>query len=297
MKRLKRFNLKRLSFLFVIFYFSVFFLSCHASTTKMTNDDEKKNMDVKEERVGNNVISMVLILPKGKTLDVSIQGKAKRLMPYRLSKYEVTSSLWCFVCNDAVQKGYKFSSNAFEDLGNIPITNITWHDAIVWTNALSELLSKTPCYVDANGNVIKNATDISTCDLARVRQDATGYRLAQEAEWEVAARGGNPDDSNVWKYVYSGGEKIDELCWYKNNSKDSLHEVGTKKSNTLGLYDMSGNVWEWCFDWYNEAETARVNRGGGARSSEELCAVDQNGSNFPHVKDATLGFRLAMSEK
>lgn len=290
-----KFKVKPFSFFILALCFS--FSSCAPSVSKNTNKDVKSNIDVKEERLGNDVISVILILPKGKTLDVSIQGKAKRLEPYRLAKYEVTSSLWCTVFEKAIKKGYKFSSDAFENLDDIPITNITWHDAIVWTNALSEELSKTPCYVDANGNTLKDATNEALCNLARVKKDATGYRLPQEAEWEVAARGGNPLDNDVWNYVYAGGQIIDELGWYGKNSESSLHKVGTKKSNTLALHDMSGNAWEWCFDWYNEAETARVNRGGGARSSEELCAVSQNGSNFPHVKDTTLGFRLAIAEK
>lgn len=240
-------------------------------------------------------LSMVTVIPNGKSEDIIIQNKPCRLTPYKIARFEVTCGLWKEVYAEAEKAGYKFESSGFITEDIIPVTEISWNDVIVWCNALSERQNKIPVYRNAQNEVIKDATDANVCSLARVLKSANGYRLPVEGEWEFAARGGNPENSAVWNYTYAGGNELNDLGWYFQNSGGKLKAAGLKKANTLGLYDMSGNVWEWCWDWYNEEETARINRGGGAGSPAEFCKVSENGSNFPYVKDKLLGFRLAIN--
>ena len=131
------------------------------------------------------------------------------------------------------------------------------------------------------------------------------FRLPTEAEWEYAARGGNRSK----EYKYSGSNNLEEVAWYEGNSEDHTRSVGTKQPNELGLYDMSGNVWEWCADWYggysSEVQTnptgprsgsGRVNRGGSWRSGACICRSSNRDGSAPDYRGNYLGLRLALSE-
>lgn len=130
------------------------------------------------------------------------------------------------------------------------------------------------------------------------------FRLPTEAEWEFAARGGNSSKG----YKYSGSNRIDDIAWYSGNSGNATHEVATCYPNELGIYDMSGNVWEWCSDWYGSyssmAQTDpsgagsgsyRVDRGGGWNSSAQSCRVAIRNFSTPYGRYGNLGFRLVCS--
>ncbi len=119
-------------------------------------------------------------------------------------------------------------------LDNYPVIDISWYGAAAFCNYLSEKEGLTPVYDLSNWSADWNAN---------------GYRLPTEAEWEYAAKGGaNGNDTK-----YSGSDNVDEVAWYRDNSGGHTHEVGTKHPNELGIYDMSGNVWEWCWDWYSSS--------------------------------------------
>ena len=129
-------------------------------------------------------------------------------------------------------------------------------------------------------------------------------RMPTEAEWEFAARGGNRSR----KYKYSGGDNLEDVAWYGSNSGGSTHPVGTKKPNELGIYDMSGNLWEWCYDWlgyYKPTEqtdpigpddgTHHIMRGGSWTYNQNFCRVSRRNYISNVIGVSNCGLRLAMT--
>ena len=162
----------------------------------------------------------------------------------------------------------------FADDGNLPVESVSWEDAQEFVAKLNRVTGRT-------------------------------FRLPTEAEWEYAARGGKKSRG----YKYSGSYNIDDVAWFGGNSRGETHVVKGKKANELGLYDMSGNVWEWCNDMYGNYSgdaqnnpqgpitgSDRVNRGGSWRSSAEYCRVSRRNSGTPSYRDFDLGFRVVLAK-
>ncbi|MCP4543246.1 MAG: SUMF1/EgtB/PvdO family nonheme iron enzyme [Chloroflexi bacterium] len=149
---------------------------------------------------------------------------------FYIAKYEVTYEEYDTFCQDTSR--YELDDRG-GGRGKRPIIGTDWHDAVAYCNWLSEKEGLTPCY-SGEGN-------FTECDFL-----ANGYRLPTEAEWEYAARGGPKSQG----YIYAGSNDPDQVAWYDFNSDGHFRPVGQKEPNELGVYDMSGNMFEWCWDWY-----------------------------------------------
>ena len=291
---------------------------------------------------------------------VFINGRNVTLSPFIMGKYEVTQELY-----KAVMKGQKVTveeteyklaaepSDCSEGSTDYviaegetkkyrPVENVTWYDAVYFCNALSEKLNLAKAYTievtEVSSNHITGATVTPVAN-------SNGYRLPTEAEWEFAARGGDPT-ADAWNYLFSGAATgkvstaddaeeatyssskntgLDSVGWYEYNIAKGTtsaatissgtagygtHEVGKKAENALGLYDMSGNVWEWCYDWYNSVSTGdvtdpagassgscRILRGGSWRSFANSASVCFRDSRIPGKEYCALGFRVCRSAK
>jgi formylglycine-generating enzyme len=205
---------------------------------------------------------------------------------FYIGKYEVTQEQY--------EKVMGKNPSSFKNSGkNAPVEQVSWYDAVEFCNKLSNKEGLQKCY-SGSGNSIK-------CDFSK-----NGYRLPTEAEWEYAAKGGSKSKG----YKYSGSNNLDEVGWYGDNSGGKTHSVGGKKSNELGIYDMSGNVWEWCWDWYGSyssnpqtdprgpsSGSGRVNRGGCWFSIASRCRAAYRIDFSPGRSDNDLGFRLARSSR
>ena len=229
--------------------------------------------------------------------------------PFYMGKYEVTQAEYEKYCS----YGSSSPSSDKGDGDNYPAYYVSWYDALVYCNKRSMAEGLTPCYsISGSTDPEKWGTvptsSNNTWNAVVCNWNANGYRLPTEAEWEYAARA---EDNTVASLTYSGTSdvnKLGEYAWYSSNSNSKTHEVGTKKANGFGLYDMSGNVWEWCWNWFTnsydaEAEggsdptgslagSSRVFRGGSWYGSSDYCAVSCRYDYGPYYRFNSLGFRV-----
>ncbi len=230
-----------------------------------------------------------------------------KISDFYLGEYQVTQEYWQALMGDnpAYFKGERR-----------PVENVSWYDAAVFCNRLSLQSGFRPCYYLVEpgtgqyskifGQSAKGNWDLPNKGDVVLDPSANGYRLPSEAEWEYAARGGAYTHAS--RMTYAGSENLAQCGWYGENSQNETKEVGLLLPNALGLYDLSGNVWEWCGDWYSDypkerkkdpqgadGGRARIVRGGSCFNRSQRCRVALRRSYEPEYRDNYLGFRLARS--
>lgn len=194
---------------------------------------------------------------------------------YYIGETEVTQALWKAVTGYSPTSDGSSWSSMYGLGDNYPAYYISWNDVQTFITKLNQLTGQT-------------------------------FRMPTEAEWEFAAKGGNKSQG----YTYSGSNTIGDVAWYTGNSGSKTHPVATKASNELGLYDMSGNVWEWCADWYDStyysvspsvdptgpaSGSSRVRLGGSWNNDAAFCRTANRGGSTPTNRYNSVGFRLALS--
>jgi len=293
-------------------------------TIKVTAEDGTTIQEYKV-KVLQKLLEMVLVPPgsfqrDGTAINISVITK-----PYYLGKYPITRQQFEDVMGR--DPSYEFNEETDESL---PVQMVNWYHAIAFCNKLSLLEGLTPAYtVSRVSNWAELAFDsipTSTSDAnynawkdAECNWDADGYRLPTEMEWMWAAMGAPADgqDEGINRtgytkaYAGAGTNSIGDYAWYDENSDDKTHPVGGKRPNELGLYDMSGNVEEWCWDWDNpqtgkrtddrgvSSGSYRVVRGGSWHSDASFCTVASRNDYsyiwndyFPYIRRNYRGFRV-----
>ncbi len=205
-------------------------------------------------------------------------------------------------------KGSTFQLGGNSNNGEEPLHQVTLSDFYIGKYEVTqkewvEIMGSNPSYFKGDNLPVENVSwnEVQSFILKLNQKTGIKYRLPTEAEWEYAARGGKNNATNI----YSGSDIINEVGWYNANSLGKSNMVGLKKPNDFGIYDMTGNVWEWCQDWYGvypstpqtnpkgpDTGIYRVLRGGSWYNDDYLCRVTYRYSYNPDIKNDYIGFRL-----
>ncbi|MFO7659902.1 MAG: SUMF1/EgtB/PvdO family nonheme iron enzyme [Candidatus Cloacimonadaceae bacterium] len=269
--------------------------------------DDLEPSEVAKVRLIMNVTTIALTdVPAGTFTMGRTKGDGD---PDELPTHQVSTGAFKIAPTETIYRDWRclMGNSAYATNDTVPVFKVSWYDALVYCNLRSLAENLTPCYSiggkthpDDWGNIpsyFRSDWDAVICNW-----NADGYRLPTEAEWEFAARGAsdNPD------YLFAGSDSLSHVGWYYDNS-EGIHCCGCLQTNSLGLKDMSGNVWEWCWDrmdslYYNVSPNDnpkgpndgiwRVLRGGGYKSGEKCCRVAERDYSVPYYRHDCVGIRV-----
>ena len=243
-----------------------------------TNPKSKPTPTINRQAELNKLINNLVYISGGTFTMGATSEQGSEADDYEKPTHSVTLSSF-YLCKyevtQALWRAVMGNNPSYFKGNNLPVENVSWNDCQTFISRLNNLTGK-------------------------------NFRLPTEAEWEYAARGGNRSRG----YKYSGSNTLSDVAWFDGNSGSKTHPVGTKSPNELGLYDMSGNVYEWCSDWYgtysSSAQTNptgpssgsdRVGRGGGWGNVAGRCRSSYRDYNSPDGRgNCGLGLRLALSQ-
>ncbi len=226
-------------------------------------------------------------------------GDDRIVSSFWMSDHEVTQREWHEVMgsNPSYFQGESSPPARGEVCDLRPVEQVSFYDALVYCNRRSMREGLTPAY-SINGSTnpddwgeVPSWGSGSPWSMVHYDVAANGYRLPTEVEWEYAARGGD-FHAPAWNYQYAGSDSVDVVAWYFDNSGGKTHEVKRKHPNSLGLYDMSGNVWEWCWGFVQDSSDDRCCRGGSWFIVEGSCSVATRNYGPASTRHNHLGFRV-----
>ncbi|MBR4156726.1 MAG: SUMF1/EgtB/PvdO family nonheme iron enzyme [Bacteroidales bacterium] len=289
----------------------------YGKTNNVITDLAVGTHELQLEKAGYVTLTKTFVTTKGETLKLNetlqaVSNKADKKQQVSSVTKETFTVKGVSFTMIAVEGG-TFKMGATSEQGSDdekPVHNVTLSDYYIGETEVTQelwqaVMGTNPSYSKGNKKPVEKVSWDDCQEFIRKLNQLTGmnFRLPTEAEWEYAARGGNKSKG----YKYSGSNTIDNVAWYTSNSGSKTHDVKTKQSNELGIYDMSGNVWEWCQDRYGSYSSSsqtnptgsssgsyRVLRGGCWGGSAGSCRVSYRYYFSPDDRYYNLGLRLAL---
>ena len=275
----------------------LFSVSCSEMSKDVEEEEKEDKKEEEEDEEEEELDFSVQVIPSGSFEMGCTEGDSECFDDeYPVHTVEITRS-FALMTTEVTQEVYEAvmgeNPSYFAESGDFPVEQVSWFDAVQFANELSRLEGREECYSILEGD--------SGIAVDWIGFDCNGWRLPTEAEWEFAARG-NED------LIYAGSNNFDEVGWHWGNTGDQAQRVAQLEPNGFGLYDMSGNVWEWCWDWYGDYSTEnqsdptgaligsnRLARGGSWGNEEWAMRISLRSGDAPSVGSNLLGFRLGRS--